>query len=87
MTGPDLPPPTGPIECEVYAYRWPSGAEKVELIDGALLFYGEFDERMSRSPSAPIPVGGCCSGRTEFFVVYPGGSDWTIWSRYGGEEA
>jgi hypothetical protein len=30
---------------DVYAYRWPSGAEKVELVDGALLFSGEFDER------------------------------------------
>ena len=45
MTGPELPPPDQPITVDVYLHRWPTGAEKVEFIDGALIFLGEFDDR------------------------------------------
>jgi hypothetical protein len=45
MPGPDLPPPHEPIDVDVYEYRWPTGAEKVELWDGCPLFSGFFDER------------------------------------------
>ncbi|RZS30521.1 hypothetical protein EV193_11641 [Herbihabitans rhizosphaerae] len=45
MDGPDLPEADQPFTVEVYLHRWPSGAEKVELIEGALCFQGSFDQR------------------------------------------
>jgi hypothetical protein len=45
VTTPDLPAPHEPFTIDAYLHRWPSGAEKVELWAGALVFYGQFDER------------------------------------------
>lgn len=45
MSGPDLPEPDQPITVDVWSHRWPTSVEKVELIDGVILFQGEFDER------------------------------------------
>ncbi|MBF6507561.1 hypothetical protein IU422_07365 [Nocardia farcinica] len=45
MPGPDLPPPDELFDIDAWAYRWPSGAEKAELVAGILIFSGEFDER------------------------------------------
>jgi len=44
-TGPDLPPPDRAFTVDEYHCRWPTGAEKTELITGVLLFMGEWDER------------------------------------------
>lgn len=45
MPGPDLPPPTEPMTAEALLARWPTSAQKVELMSGVLIFAGEFDER------------------------------------------
>ncbi|MGA4867491.1 hypothetical protein ACPB9J_33190 [Streptomyces lavendulocolor] len=45
MNGPGFPPPTDPMTTDVFRHRWPTGAEKTELIDGVIVFYGAFDER------------------------------------------
>jgi hypothetical protein len=45
VPGPDLPPADEFIDVETWLHRWPSGAEKVELMDGSLAFQGVFDER------------------------------------------
>ncbi|OEJ36311.1 hypothetical protein [Streptomyces agglomeratus] len=45
MPGPDLPPPAAPITTEASLSRWPTGAQKVELLHGVLIFVGDFDER------------------------------------------
>lgn len=45
MNGPDLPDPTQPVTSEAFRHRWPTGAEKAELIEGVIVFYGSFDER------------------------------------------
>ncbi|WP_129820406.1 hypothetical protein [Streptomyces albidoflavus] len=45
MPGPDLPPATAPMTVEALIGRWPTGAEKVELIHGVMVFAGHFDER------------------------------------------
>lgn len=50
-----MPPPTEPFTFDVYYYRWPSGAEKCELLDGSLLFSGEFDERDAVIAGAAFP--------------------------------
>ncbi len=87
MTTPDVPPAHEEIDVDVYAYRWPSGAEKVELIDGALLFYGEFDERDVVIAERTYPGRRVLLGPDGALEVYPGGSNWTILGRYGGGEA
>ncbi|NUT51155.1 MAG: hypothetical protein HOV94_28195 [Saccharothrix sp.] len=43
--GPDLPPPHEGFSLDAWAYRWPTGTEKCELVDGVPVFYGDFDER------------------------------------------
>jgi hypothetical protein len=53
--GPDLPPPYEPIVGEAYDYRWPWGAEKVELWDGAPCFYGYFDQRDVETAQRAFP--------------------------------
>ncbi|MEU9397048.1 hypothetical protein AB0D86_44555 [Streptomyces sp. NPDC048324] len=45
MPGPDLPPAAAPMTVEALIGRWPTGAEKVELIHGVMVFAGHFDER------------------------------------------
>lgn len=45
MPGPDLPAADQPFTVDAYRHRWPAGAEKVELIDGVLVFVGVFDDR------------------------------------------
>jgi hypothetical protein len=45
QSGPDLPPADREIEVDVFAARWPTAAEKVELEDGCPVFYGTWDER------------------------------------------
>jgi len=45
VTGPDLPPATEPMTAEAMLSRWPTGAQKVELFHGVLVFTGDFDER------------------------------------------
>ena len=45
QTGADLPPAEQKILIDTFGYRWPTGAEKVELWDGCPVFYGVWDER------------------------------------------
>jgi hypothetical protein len=45
QTGADLPPAEQKILIDTFGYRWPTGAEKVELWDGCAVFYGVWDER------------------------------------------
>jgi hypothetical protein len=45
QTGADLPSADQKILIDTFGYRWPTGAEKVELWDGCPVFYGVWDER------------------------------------------
>ncbi|MFG2794019.1 hypothetical protein [Streptomyces sp. NPDC048419] len=45
MPGPDLPPAPALMTVDALLNRWPTGAQKVELSSGVLLFTGDFDER------------------------------------------
>jgi hypothetical protein len=45
IMGPDLPSEDQPFTLDAFLHRWPTGAEKVELLFGALYFSGRFDER------------------------------------------
>ncbi|ONI76955.1 hypothetical protein ALI144C_33075 [Actinosynnema sp. ALI-1.44] len=45
MNGPDLPSPDELFDIDAWQYRWPTGAEKVELCRGVIVFTGQFDER------------------------------------------
>lgn len=45
MPGPDLPAPYEPMTVDALLHRWPTAAEKAELVYGVLWFTGSFDER------------------------------------------
>ncbi|MEU0659645.1 hypothetical protein [Streptomyces lavendulocolor] len=55
MNGPDLPEPNQPMTSEAFRYRWPTGTEKTELIEGVIVFYGDFDERDARTARQTYP--------------------------------
>jgi hypothetical protein len=44
VAAPDLPGPHEPFSAEHLA-RWPTGAERTELVDGEIVWLGSFDER------------------------------------------
>jgi hypothetical protein len=67
----DIPPPDQPITSEVYFSRWPSGAEKVELFDGSLVFTGIFDERDVEMAERTYPGA---AGRAQRGRQHPGAS-------------
>ncbi len=39
-----MPPPWESIDQSWFSARWPMGAEKYELIDGVIIWYGDFEE-------------------------------------------
>ncbi|WP_330481493.1 DUF2399 domain-containing protein [Streptomyces sp. NBC_00724] len=45
VPGPDMPAPDQPVTAEACLHRWPSAVQRTELINGVLLFTGNFDER------------------------------------------
>src|SRR5689334_1472560 len=45
VNGPDLPPPDRGLTIEEWRRRWPVAVEKSELVDGVMVFAGEFDSR------------------------------------------
>lgn len=55
ILGPDLPAPDELFSLDAYSHRWPSGAEKAELIDGVLVFSGQFDDRDVRIAQSAYP--------------------------------
>ncbi|GIG58640.1 hypothetical protein Lfu02_30120 [Longispora fulva] len=87
MLGPDLPPPHEPFKTDAFETRWPTGATKCELIDGALIFSGAFDDRDVQTASRAYPGRRVQLGPDNGVEVYPGGSTWTIWDQWGGVEA
>jgi len=40
----NMPSPWEPIDHSSFTARWPMGAEKCELIDGVVIWYGDFEE-------------------------------------------
>jgi hypothetical protein len=54
-TGPDLPHSEEPILIDTFGWRWPTGAEKVELWNGCPVFYGAWDERDIEIASRAYP--------------------------------
>ncbi|MFL4909441.1 hypothetical protein ACJ6WF_41230 [Streptomyces sp. MMS24-I2-30] len=45
MPGPNLPSAAAPMTTQALLSRWPTAAQKVELLNGVLIFAGDFDER------------------------------------------
>ena len=45
VNGPDLPPPDRGLTIDEWRRRWPVAIEKSELVDGVMVFAGEFDGR------------------------------------------
>ncbi|GAA2781963.1 hypothetical protein [Crossiella cryophila] len=69
--GPDLPPPSEPIDVDVYQHRWPTGVEKAELYDGVLIFQGLFDERDVQIAARAYPGRRVVLGSDNCLEVHP----------------
>jgi len=77
----DIPPPDEPITVEAYFSRWPSGAEKCELFDGALQFTGVFDQRDVEMAERVYPGLRVMLNPDGNIVVHPAGPLRGIWAR------
>lgn len=53
--GPDLPPPDEPVSLAHWDYRWPMGAEKMEMVYGAVRWYGQYDARDAEAARRAFP--------------------------------
>jgi hypothetical protein len=84
MSGPDLPPPEQLFDVHAFSHRWPTGAEKAELVDGVLCFTGDFDERDLEIARRAYPGRRVTLGPDNVLEIYPAGSTGTIWDRVGG---
>lgn len=86
MLGPDLPAPTEPFTPDAQQQRWPTAATACELIDGALIFTGKFDQRDVEIAQRTYPGRRVQLGPDNGLEIYPGGTTWTIWDQWGGVE-
>ena len=87
MYGSDLPPANEPFTVDAYSTRWPIAAAQCELIDGALIFSGNFDHRDVETARRAYPGRRVQLGPDNGLEVYPADSTWTIWDQWGGVEA
>ncbi len=74
MTGPDLPPPAAPMTAEALLSRWPTAAQKVELLHGVLVFTGDFDERDLETARRTYPSRRPVLNADGGLEVHPAGS-------------
>lgn len=64
--------------------RWPSGAEKSELLDGVIVFYGSFAEPDVRAAELVYPgrrVALSADGSLEVHPTGPAGGAWASLER------
>ncbi|MEV6702479.1 hypothetical protein AB0M68_35970 [Streptomyces sp. NPDC051453] len=73
MNSPDLPPAHEPMTAEAVLSRWPTNATKHELLDGALYFYGTFDERDISTAERTYPGRRALINREGALEVHPAG--------------
>jgi hypothetical protein len=74
MPGPDLPPPSAPMTVDVLLNRWPTGAQKVELLSGVLIFTGHFDERDLATARRTYPGRRPVLNADGGLEIHPGGA-------------
>lgn len=55
MPGPDSPPAADPVTVKAWLSRWPTGAQKVELLHGVFFFVGDFASMTWIRRGVPYP--------------------------------
>jgi hypothetical protein len=76
----DVPPPDEPMSMAAYRHRWPTGAEKVELLDGTIIFYGAFDARDAQTAALVYPGRRVRINLEGGIEVHPAGPPRGIWA-------
>jgi hypothetical protein len=80
MASNELPPPDVPITVDVFDARWPTGAEKAELVDGVIVFYGGFGEPDARAARLVYPGRRVVLNADGGIEVHPAGPPHGIWA-------
>jgi hypothetical protein len=83
MAATDLPPPDEPMTVAAYGSRWPTGAEKVELLDGTLVFYGTFGAPDAAAAELVYPGRRVVLTDDGGLEVHPAGPPRGIWAGSG----
>lgn len=73
MPGPDLPPAPAPMTTEALVSRWPTATERVELVQGVIIFTGRFDERDLITAQRAYPGRRCVLNVDGGLEVHPAG--------------
>ncbi|HVQ94536.1 MAG TPA: hypothetical protein VMU51_26090 [Mycobacteriales bacterium] len=76
----DLPPPDEPMTVDAYRQRWPTGAEKVELLDGTIVFYGTFDANDAEAAALVYPGRRVLLSLDGGIEVHPAGPPTGVWA-------
>ncbi|WP_020670044.1 hypothetical protein [Amycolatopsis nigrescens] len=74
MIGPDLPASNEGFTVDVWRHRWPTGAEKSELVDGVPVFHGRFDQRDVEIAQSAYPGRQVLLNEDGGIEVHPSGS-------------
>lgn len=67
-----LPPPGELIDYEAYVSTWPMGAEKCELLEGVVVWYGEFSEEDRVTVERTFPGRVAILDETGCIELHPG---------------
>jgi hypothetical protein len=77
----DLPPPGDAMTVAVFENRWPSGSEKIELLDGTIVFHGAFSEQDVQTAGLVYPGRRIVLNSDGGIEVHPAGLPRGIWAR------
>jgi hypothetical protein len=77
----DLPPPSNAMTVAAYESHWPSGSEKIELLDGTIVFHGAFSEQDVQTAELVYPVRRIVLNADGGIEVHPAGLPRGIWAR------
>jgi hypothetical protein len=80
MAASDLPPPDQAMTVAAYENRWPSGSEKIELLDGAIVFYGAFEQQDVRAAELVYPGRRVVLNSDGGIEVRPAGPSRASWA-------
>jgi hypothetical protein len=80
MAAIDLPPQDEPMTVVAFESRWPSGAEKIELLDGVIVFYGAFAEQDVSAAERVYPGRRVVLSEDGSIEVHPAGPARGLWA-------
>lgn len=80
MATTEFPSPDEPMTVAAFESRWPSGADKTELLDGVIIFYGSFGAADVRAAERVYPGRRVVLSADGGLEVHPAGPGHGVWA-------